>query len=117
MQNPMTPILPVLTGEPGARGLDVVEGAALAGAELADDGAQTAQHAAPPVQVGGGGQVALAGQPVGLVAQVLAHPAEVVNDHHARPRPLGRGRGHVGRQLPTRGDDLYLGHGVLLPPE
>jgi hypothetical protein len=44
----------------------------------------------PPVQVGGGGQVARGGDPVGLVAQVLAHPAEIVDHHHDRPRPPGQ---------------------------
>ena len=42
----------VLAGQPAAGGLDVVEGASLSGAQLAHDGAQAAQHAAPPVLVG-----------------------------------------------------------------
>src|SRR5512132_1022164 len=104
----------LLLGQPGPYGLDVVEGPALPGAQLAHDGAQTAQHAAPPVQVGGGGQVALAGQPVGLVAQVLAHAGEVVDDDNARPWPLAGWGRHVGRHLPARGGELRLGHDVLL---
>jgi hypothetical protein len=69
-----------MAGQPCASGLDVVKGSPLPRAELAEDGARAAQHAAPPVQVGRSGQIALAGQPVGLVAQVLAHPGEVVED-------------------------------------
>jgi hypothetical protein len=103
-----------MAGQPCASGLDVVKGSPLPRAELAEDGAQAAQHAAPPVQVGRSGQIALAGQPVGLVAQVLAHPGEVVEDDDARPwRLAGRG-GHVGRHLPAWGGDGHLGHGVLL---
>src|SRR4029453_9537989 len=69
---------------------------------------------APPVPLGSGGQIPLAGQPVGLVAQVLAHAGEVVDDDNAGPWPLAGWRRHIGRHIAARGGELHLGHGVLL---
>jgi hypothetical protein len=63
------------------------------GGDLAHDGPQAAQPAAPVVQVRSGGKEPFPGQPVGLVPQIMAHPGEVVDQHGALAtgqRPLGR---------------------------
>ena len=48
--------------------------------------------------------------PVGLGAQVLAHPEGIVNDHDPRPRRLARRCRQMGGHLSARTRDLDLGH-------
>ena len=79
----------LLAGQPGPHRVDVIEGPPPPGAQVAADGQQTPHRPAPVEQVGRHGQVTLARQPVGLVAQVLAHAPRVVDDHnpgHGPPR-------------------------------
>jgi uncharacterized protein YPO0396 len=67
---------------------------------------------APIEEVGRRGEVALAGQPVRLVAQVLAHAQGVVDHDDSGPRPLPRRRCQVGRHRTVTGADPHLGHTV-----
>ena len=80
-----------LAGQPGPHGLDILESPPPPGAQVAASGQQAPHRPAPVEQIGRHGQVALARQPVGLVAQVLAHAPGVVNDHNPRPRPAREG--------------------------
>ena len=65
--------------------------------------------AAPEEQVGRHGQIALRRQPVGLIAQIVTHPQDIGDDHHARPRTRAVGHGEIRRHV-TRDRDLHLGH-------
>ena len=85
----------------------------LRGLDVADGRHQALHLAAPVQQVGGDGQVPLAGQPVGLAAQVVGHPEGVVDDDHARPRARALGGGEVGGQLARGGRHRHVGHVVL----
>jgi hypothetical protein len=95
----------VLPGrQPRARRLDVGEHTAPPGARLAHDRDHAAQR--PPVvhQVRRDGQVPVAGQPVGLVPQVLAHPERVMDNHDPRPRARPVRCRQVGRAAARPGD-------------
>ncbi len=54
---------------------------------------------APVVEIWSGGNVALAGKPVGLVPEVVAHAAEVMNHDHARPRTWASGSCQIAGHL------------------
>ena len=100
-----------LTLQPGARRLDIVERATSAGADVADRRPQAAEAAAPGEEVGGRGEVARTGEPVGLPPEVLAHPARVVDDHDAGPRPVAGRPRHVLRHGGRGCRDRHVGHG------
>jgi hypothetical protein len=100
----------VVTRQPAAHAVDVIERAACPGRYLPHDGPQAAQPVPPVVQVGGCGQVSLARQPVSLVAQVMAHTGEVVHNDHAWPPARGLRNGHIGWHLPVRGADHLIHH-------
>ena len=87
-----------LADQPVPDRLHVLEDPPLPPPHVADRGPHAGQRAAPGEQVRHGSQVALAGQPVRLVAHVLAHAHGVVDDHHARPGRRARRRGQVHRQ-------------------
>src|SRR3546814_6627058 len=75
-------IAPGMGGEPRAHRLHLVERTSGTVADLAHDGADAAELAAPVEQVRASGEVALAGQPVDLVAQVGGHPERVRSAEH-----------------------------------
>ena len=72
--------------EPGAGGFDVVKGGSRAGHQVANDGADAAQHAALVVEVDGEARKAGLGKPLGLVAVVLGHAEDVMKDDDAGHR-------------------------------
>ena len=86
MQNPITPILPVQScvGQPGADGLDVVEGPSPPRAQIADDRPARNGSSCPKKQVGRDRQISLAGQPVRLA---LADRRSFPPRRGSRPRP------------------------------
>jgi len=75
--------------EPASGGFDVVEGGACAGGEVADDLADADQAAAFVIEVRGNGEKAGLGEPVGLIAVVLAHAKDIVEDDDAGFRRCG----------------------------
>jgi hypothetical protein len=97
-------------GQPAAHCFHVLKRAALAGPQVVTKGAQASQCPAPGKQVWRSREVALAGQPVGLVAQVLAHAHGVMDDHHSPPRPLARRGREAGGHRPASGRDRHVGH-------
>src|ERR1022692_347931 len=73
-----------LEREPGAGGFDVAEGGSRPGGfpardQIANDGTDT-RDLPGMVEVGGDGEEALGGKPIGLVAEVLAHAGGGVKD-------------------------------------
>ncbi len=73
-------------------GLDVVEGLALRGKQLAEDRLDAADEAAAMEQVRHQREVAGGAEPVGDLPYVVGHPEGVMHDHHGRPRPVA---GHL----------------------
>src|SRR5579875_3106407 len=67
-------------------------------------------------QVGGHGQETFSCEPVGLVAQILAHPQGVVNDDDPRPWARARRSGQIGGDLPGGAVDRQGGHGQSIAP-
>jgi hypothetical protein len=59
--------------EPGAGGFDIVEGRTGARHEIADDGAEAEQQAAPVIEVGGEGEKTGFREPASLAAVILPH--------------------------------------------
>lgn len=92
--------------EPAADGGDVLEETPVAPrTPIPHHGPQTAHPATPMEPIRCGRQEPLTGQPVGLIAQVVAHPGEVIDQHHTRPRTLGRrGRRICQHRAVRRGD-------------
>ena len=91
-----------LTGQPLARGLDVFEGLATTGLQIAADGHQTSHLPPPGEEVGRHGQIVGTGQPVCLLTQVVGHASGIMEHDDAGPRSLTRWPGEVARQLMGR---------------
>jgi hypothetical protein len=72
--------------QPAPGCFNVIEGPDPTLTQIAHDRTQAAETATPVVQVRGHGQEALARQPVDLSTKAVAHPGEVVDYHHTRPR-------------------------------
>ncbi len=71
-----------------------------------EDRSQAHDLAAPEEQVGRHGQIAFRCQPVGLVTQIVTHPQDIGDDHHARPPARAVWHGEVRRHV-TRDRDLH----------
>jgi hypothetical protein len=112
--DPDPPSAARLNGQPLARGLDVCEGLAPTGLQIAADGQQTGHLPSPGEEVGCHGEIADTGQPVRLVAQVVAHTQGIVEYDDTRPRPLTRWPGEVATKLVCRGRDGHVCHVIPL---
>ena len=82
-----------------------------AGNHVANDLADADEPAALVVEVGSDGEEAGLGEPVGLVAMVLAHAEDVVQDDDAGDRAWGGRNGEPGGHLAARSRDEDVGHG------
>ena len=75
-----------------------------------DDGADTEDESAAVVEVGRDGEEARLSEPIGLVAEVLAHASGVVKDDDARYAAGGGRSRQVGRHLAAGGGDEDAWH-------
>src|SRR5664280_2393430 len=114
MQKAVTPVLPVQPSGPASptRTASTSSNALPAGHASRGQWRGDISSAAPLEEVGCHGQIALARQPVDLVAQVLAHAPGVVDDHNPRPRSLIRSRRQIRGHLSASTRDFRLGHHV-----
>ena len=101
----------VLRCEPGPGGFDLLELTTLARADGLETGLQAGPLLVPAEQVGRDREVALLGEPVGVVLHRGSEPDGVVNHHHSGPRPGCRRCCEVGGERSVRSVDHEISHG------
>ena len=101
----------VLGCEPGPGGFDLLELTTFARTDGLETGLQTCPLLVPAEQVGRDREVALLGEPVGVVLHRGSEPERVVNHHHSGPRPGCRRCCEVGGERSVRSLDHDIIHG------
>ena len=106
-----------LSEEPASGGFDVVKGRAGASHHVANDMADADQAAALVIKVRGNGEETGLGEPVGLVAEVLAHAKDIVKNDDAGRGGRGCRSGEPGGHLAPRSRDEDVGHDRTPTPD